>query len=585
MDPRQTLAGCPLFSGLAPDALDWLAQRVTPLSIHGGDTLFKAGERPDQLFIVASGRLRAQMSDGRVAGEIARLEPIGEIGLISDEPRQATVFALRDSLLLRIAREDWLQFLNDNPQAMLAITRVIIQRMRMNQRQTVLGGARASQTIAIVPAHDGNHAHELAHELTRALSTFAPARLLDSDAAHAAIGDAVDGHSDAQLVGWLNACEHEQRYLVYVGSHDDNPWTRRCLRQADRILVVADSAHAPTSSPSLDRIKQHPTHAPIELVLIRPRSAPAGDVIGWRARAQARAHYFLRPQHQGDMASLARQLTGRGVGLVLGGGGARGFAHIGLIGALEDLGIPVDLCGGTSMGAFVAALLAAGFDSKDMLRIARETFVDNNFLNDYLLPRVSLIRGRKFLARLRALFGERGIEELRTPYFCVTTNLTRARAAVHNEGPLYIWLGTSMSVPGFAPPMTYQGDLLADGAVMNALPTDVMQNLARGPIIASDVSSEGGPKLDGVTGPDPEALLRRGAGISLVDLLFRTATLTSESGSAARAERADLYLRMPVSGIALFDWKKLEETVERGYKFALARLTTVRSSLLNPTIR
>jgi predicted acylesterase/phospholipase RssA len=290
----------------------------------------------------------------------------------------------------------------------------------------------------------------------------------------------------------------------------------------------------------------------------------------------------MRPQSSNDLASIARQLTGRGIGLVLGGGGARGFAHIGLVGALEDLGIPVDVCGGTSMGAFVAALLAAGYDSKDMLRIARETFVDNNFLNDYLLPRVSLIRGRKFLNRLRILFGDRVIEELRTPYFCVTTNLTRASIGVHSDGPLYLWLATSMSVPGFAPPMAYQGDLLADGAVMNALPTDVMQSLARGPIIASDVSSEGGPKLEGITGPDPEALLRRGAGISLVDLLFRTATLTSESGSAARAERADLYLRMPVAGIALFDWKKLEETVERGYKFALARLTAARSGLMRP---
>jgi predicted acylesterase/phospholipase RssA len=423
--------------------------------------------------------------------------------------------------------------------------------------------------------------------LAKALATFEPARVIDAKSADEELGPGTATAPrpeglDTRLLSWLSACESDNRYMIYLTGDGDDAWTRRCLRQADRILVVADASHEPTTNLPLDLLRQSSSRAPVELVLIRERSAPAGDVLGWRARTQARAHYFLRPRHEGDMASLARQISGRGIGLVLGGGGARGFAHIGLIGALEDLGIPIDLTGGTSMGAFIAALRAAGYDSRDMLRLARETFVDNNYLNDYLLPRVSLIRGRKFLARLKTLFGERRIEELRTPYFCVSTNLTRARAVVHNEGPLYLWLATSMSVPGFAPPMTWQGDLLADGAVINALPTDVMQGLARGPIIASDVSSEGGPKLDGIEGPDPEALLKRGSGVSLVDLLFRTATLTSESGSAIRAERADVYLRMPVEGIALFDWKKLDEVVERGYKFALARLTTSRNSLLNP---
>jgi hypothetical protein len=120
---------------------------------------------------------------------------------------------------------------------------------------------------------------------------------------------------------------------------------------------------------------------------------------------------------------------------VLGGGGARGFAHISLVRALEELDPPVDVAGGTSMGAFVSALVACGFDSVQMAGIARETFVRNKYLNDYSLPRVSLIRGRKFVTHLDELFGELRIEDLRRTYFCVSANLTTG-AVVHDRGKL-----------------------------------------------------------------------------------------------------------------------------------------------------
>src|SRR3546814_9422080 len=109
---------------------------------------------------------------------------------------------------------------------------------------------------------------------------------------------------------------------------------------------------------------------------------------------------------------------------------------------------------------------------------------------DYVLPTVSLIRGRKFVRQLHAIFGDERIEALRRPYFCVTTNLTKGCSATHDRGPLHLWIATSMAVPGVAPPLVFEGELHADGAVANSLPTDVMQALDRGPIVASNVSRE-----------------------------------------------------------------------------------------------
>ena len=141
-----------------------------------------------------------------------------------------------------------------------------------------------------------------------------------------------------------------------------------------------------------------------------------------------------------------------------------------------------------------------------------------------------------------------------------------------------------MCIPGLAPPVGYKGGLLADGAVINSLPTDVMQDLARGPIVASDVSTEGAIAAPSAQGEDPdfEAVFQRGQDgqrVGIVDVLFRTTSLTSESGTKARAERADLYLRMPVGSMKTFDWPLLDQIIDKGYRHAINHLPGLLSKL------
>jgi NTE family protein len=290
------------------------------------------------------------------------------------------------------------------------------------------------------------------------------------------------------------------------------------------------------------------------------------------------------------LSALARQITGRGVGLVLGGGGARGFAHIGLVRALHQLQIPVDITGGTSMGAFVAAMVACGFDPVEMSHVARETFVNNNFLNDYVLPRVSLIRGKRFFNRLIDIFGERRIEELRRSFYCISTNLTSGATVVHDHGLLAAWVGTSMAVPGVAPPVAWEGDLLCDGGIVDNLPTDVMQALERGSIIACNVSQAGDIRAPGrgIGIPEPGALLEKwisdGVRPRFSEILLRTATLTADTLFRKDAiDRADVDIHMPVQDVGMFAWKRLDELVERGYEHGMERLGPLREQLLGLT--
>jgi predicted acylesterase/phospholipase RssA/CRP-like cAMP-binding protein len=588
MELRSVLAESTLFADLAPAALDALAAIATPLNLNSGERLFAEGDPAEHLYIVATGRLRVTVGD-TVTGYAGRLEPIGEIGLLSGEARIATVYAIRDSLLIQIRNDLLLQFLITYPTALVAMTRVLITRLRENQRQIKLTSARSARTFAVIAATPDIDSAAVASELHRRLSARDGCRLLDAASVNAELGEGVaqspatDNAGNTRLMEWLNQLERSHRFLVYSGGGDADPWARRCIRQADRVLLLVDAAAVPVATPMIDALRRSGILAMVELVLLRPGEADGGDVLAWKAHSGAGAHHFLRPGNEADLDRLARMLTGRAVGLVLGGGGARGFAHLGLMRALEEMHIAVDVAGGSSMGAFISALVACGYDSREMLPLLRETFVTHNYLNDYMFPKVSLIRGRKFMRRLREVFGERRIEHMRIPWFCVSTNLTRGSAMVHDHGPLEVWLAASMTVPGIGPPVVYKGELLADGAVINSLPTDVMQGLERGPIIASDVSTEGSIRAPGVEGPDQEGLLNwtgEGDPPNLRDILFRTATLTSESGVQRRAASADIYLRMPVGGIGMFEWKRIEEIIERGYQFSKEKLAGAPALLL-----
>lgn len=594
MDVRTLLAQTNLFVALAGPALDHLAASTEIVDIASGATLLSIGEPADSLYIVAVGRLRVVLADGTVINDIGRLEPVGEISLLSGEARTATVYAVRDSKVLKIGRAALYEVFVRHPSALLTMSRMVIARLRQNQRAAALAASRRSRCFALLPGSAGVDVKSFAESLHFSLLSCGKVEVIGTQHVDAVLGANVantplgDGEQEERLIHWLQEREMAHRHLVYVGDAEAGNWTRRCMRQADRILVLVNAIEAPTVSATLDALRKSGVRAPIDLVLIRAAGAPAGAVLEWRNCVGANTHYFVRPGQNRDVARIARSLTGRALGLVLGGGGARGFAHLGLIRALQEMQINIDVVGGASMGAFLSALVACGYNSQDMLRIARETFVSRNLLNDYLFPSVSLIRGRKFLNALHGIFAEQRIEDLRTPFYCVSTNLTRGRVEVHDRGPLDIWLGTSMCIPGVAPPVAYRGDLLVDGAVVNSLPTDIMQALERGPIIASDVSTEGGIGAPGIEGPDPEGLLRwtqTEKRPSLFSILFRTATLTSESGVAARASRADLYLRMPVGGIGVFDWKKIDEVVERGYRYAMEKLPEFNTSVLGaPTL-
>jgi NTE family protein len=387
----------------------------------------------------------------------------------------------------------------------------------------------------------------------------------------------LDASASDQTAEWFNSFEQAHDIVFYRGDAPDSPWTQLCLRQADRIFLLARANHPlPLAPLSLPAFKERASGAP-DLLLLHPDGASAVLPDHFSVRSGLfRSHHHLRAGHRGDVARVARVIAGRAVGLVLAGGGARGFAHIGIIKALKEAGVPFDQLGGTSMGAIIAAGLAREWTLDEMRERMREVFVTSNPLSGFTLPLIALFNGKKVSARLKEHFDEVCIEELPLPFFCVSSDLTTGRIHVHRDGKLWRALRASVALPGILPPVTHHGHLLVDGGVMNNLPVDVMREQAggEGPIIACDITGEFNLRAEDERYGERSwwwLLGQRMRGNpSILSILMRSGTVGSEAQRRVVREQCDFLIEPPMPDIQLNDWKKFDQAIQEGYDTARA---------------
>jgi NTE family protein len=288
--------------------------------------------------------------------------------------------------------------------------------------------------------------------------------------------------------------------------------------------------------------------------------------------SEIRLHHHVRRRVARDFRRLARMMTGRAIGLVLSGGGVRGLSHIGVLRALREAGIEIDLFGGVSMGAIIAACAALEWNDDDIYRRLRATFIEKNPLNDYTLPLVALTRGRRLSRTLREHFGDRRIEDCPYTYFCVSSNLGTGRIKVHRNGPVWWANRASVAVPGVLPPVIDGTDVLVDGGVMNNLPVDIMNEMRCGPVIAADVSQESNfhASIDDVEQPPLWRILRhaRRGTPNIVTILMAAGSHGSDAILRAMRAQVDLLIQTPLHQFGWLDWKEFDTAVEAGYQSA-----------------
>jgi NTE family protein/lysophospholipid hydrolase len=446
--------------------------------------------------------------------------------------------------------------------------------------------------VAVTAAGPGVDLVGFTAALAEALAALGPTLHLDARRIDAQLGsgaaECADGTpSHGAMTAWLSEQETHHAVVLYEADAGPSPWTRRCLRQADRIVVVADAVAAPTLGPlaaALQAVEADQGRQLEQLVLLHSEATvqPRGTA-PWLALRPFRRHHHLRRGRRADMARLARFLANRAVGLVLGGGGARGFAHIGVIRALVEAGIPIDRVGGTSMGAVIAAQHACGYSWQQLLEVNHEGWVRMAPQKVYTLPLISVVSNRKGERMLEFMYGDAHIEDLWLPFFCVSTNISRTEQVVHRQGPLSEAVAASMTIPGVTPPVLFgEGDLLVDGGVLNNLPTDVMRLSGGGPIVASDVSAAfdvrahpGWKKT-----PTPWQLVaqrfrpraQRRSFPNILRLVHRAAVLASDVSAKQAKREVELYLDLPMDDFDMFAMEELPRIAEFGYAFTRQKL-------------
>jgi NTE family protein len=393
----------------------------------------------------------------------------------------------------------------------------------------------------------------VAHFATRLVAEFA----------HAGRTELVwDARASTHTSAWFNGIEESNDYVVYVADPSPSGWTRQCCRQADVLLLLAPAGATPYPWPNGIVEAAQARGARVDLALLHDERIETGAATRWLKNSQVALHHHVIDA--ADLARLARLLTRRGVGLVLSGGGARGFAHLGVIRALREARVPIDFVGGSSIGSIIAAGVAVGWSDDEMRMRYRRSFVDTNPVNDYTFPLVALTRGRKVSRLLQREYGDVLIEDLRRPYFCVSANLTTGRALEHRDGSLADALRASVAIPGVMPPVFRGGDVLVDGAAINNLPVDLMQHHAPGLVIGSDV------------GADRFALDSHGKRrINIFQILVHSGMINSASSAAAQRDLADILLKPPLANVDLLNWRAFDRAIQAGYDYARLALETL----------
>jgi predicted acylesterase/phospholipase RssA/CRP-like cAMP-binding protein len=585
----------PAFKHLDVSVLEELETVLELVPLYSGETVMREGEPGHDMFVVVGGRLRVVTTDPNgaevIVAELGPGETVGEMAVISGDPRSATVYAIRDSQLARLTAAGFEQLLDHYPKAtcQMVTSRLVA---RIGNQSTRRRRSTAISTVAVVGAAPGAPASVFAGRLASSLAHLGSvahltSAVVDRELGRPGIANAFDREDwSTQLVEWLAEQEADNRFVVYESDATLTPWTERTIRQADHVVVVAEATGDPepgeieTELLGIER-RNRPRHT-LALVHEDGSSAPSQSA-RWRTGRRMDYYMHVRLDRSDDLDRLARLLTGNAVGLALGGGFARGLAHIGVLRALEELRIPIDLIGGSSIGAIVGAQWALGWRAADIARRTKEGLAAS--FDDSTLPFLSTKSGGKHSRVIRQSFGETRIEDLWLPYFCISTNLNRSELKVHSAGLLAQAVTASSRAPGVFPPLVIDGELHVDGGVINNVPVDVMRDFAGvGIVIGVDVSP---PKdLSEVTNYGDEVSgwqavwnrfnPNRKKRIYRPSMLFVFRRLIEFSGISYRrqkAEMADVCISPDVARFKRDDFHSAADLAEAGYRAALEVLT------------
>ena len=553
--------------------------------LSAGDTLFSEGDSSGSVYFVVRGRLTTTRFDpveGQVkVGELGRGDVVGEIGLLQHQPRSGTVTATRDTVVAEMSEGTFLGLIDSQPRMMVELFLDALVRSKSPRWHL------APSTVLGVVAGPGVSAKPLVAALQEELKQFGEVRGLSREHVeraldHPGIANAEPGAlEEVRLSRFINETELAADFVVIEVGDEPDQWARRALRMVEQLLIVVPPGIGAFEVGKLEALAGVEGSAIARTVVVSSNdtTTPTGSSTLRKSLGASRVVH-IRDRDAEDMARLARLVTGRANALVLSGGGGRGFAHIGVYRALVDLGFPLDLVAGASMGAVLGAAIADRSTPEEVVCWAEARFADSL---DYTIPVVSLVKGERIARFAQERFGSRDVEDLRLTYFALSTDLTTSRAHVHDTGPLTLAIRATSAIPGVMPPVPHGDALLVDGGVLNNLPIDIARAQAPlGRLVASDVAPPRGPGAHGDYGLSAsgwQALRSRwrsgGPAYPRMSAVLMRSMITAsmrERDAQVHDGLADCYLDLDIRGVSMLDFGTPRAVAARGYDAAMPLL-------------
>ncbi len=634
-----------IFETLGDEEREAVASRMELRRHRAGTSVFREGDPSDGLYVVHSGEVgvvTAAAGTERILARLGRGQCFGEMSLLTGEPRSTGVVATLDTELLFLADGAFDDLIRRYPAVALAIGRTLSLRLRRANvaardpvRERIifcfcaaprvetasfttglarsLAACRRGEILVIclgrgpeAPTPDVS-VDDLAKALRagQAPPLASWASLLEPGVRSLSLS-VTESDWDPRLLGRLlglavNQCRGivVSADLATVAASGDGSgriqFLSQALRQADAALLLVDG-----SAQSLDMARGMEIQpsgdggeetAPWRVVLLRPETVAPGTIVQVEDRLGLPVSYQAVTGNGASLDRLARRLSRAAVGVALGGGGARGLAHIGILDVLMQEGIPVDVLGGTSMGSIISSLFAVGMSATEVTRTVRREWVQRNPLNDYTFPAVGLIRGRRAERVLRRVVGEVHIEDLHRPYFAVAADLVAAEEVVMSRGPLWQAVRASGSIPILLLPVKIDGRFLVDGGIINNVPGDLLGRFGADISVAVDVTLRREAYFERLHDRERKVglvgrMMRRVGFLSewveypsILRTLRRVIDIEGIEIMKTKSATFDTCIRPAVAGFDILDFSRLDELIDVGRAAAAEAVPLIRSRM------
>jgi len=435
----------------------------------------------------------------------------------------------------------------------------------------------SAKNIAVINLQSGNDITEYTDAIKKEFESLnVSIQILDHES-----------HANLETQTMYDTLEEHTGLNFLVCSDADLNWSKQCIIYADLVVLATDfyaESEIQKIEKHLDLYSQNILNKKIYLLLLHPENAKFPENTSrWFADRKIDLHIHYRKNHGPDIRRFARILSNKAIGLVLGGGGAKGFAHLGVIKALGEAGVDIDFLGGTSAGALYGLTAAfCDFDKDKIDFYSKDSAQSKLTSNDFTFPVVSFMSGKKMSNYLKKMMGITYLEDFWVGSYCVSTNYSNATSRVHNRGMAWKQIEASIAIPGIYPPVVIDHQLHVDGGVVDNLPIETMYNYPVSHIIAISLTQLKSQPVDFDETPNSCSILwnkitgkKKYRLPGITSILVNSLTLNSRQKQEMSKSGVAIYLEMELKGIGMMDDTKWKEIVQKGHDQMIEALSKV----------